>query len=61
MKDYARDNLTTYCGNPNCPFKDCKLHLNNIDKGAEYIRIIWVDGTCRRYITHLIERLSNKQ
>ena len=49
----------TYCANAQCPFTDCEKHLSRaLDayiNGQKLVSVAALDGTCRRYIAHLVE------
>lgn len=49
----------TYCANAQCPFADCERHLSHITgtyrDGQKLVSVAALDGTCRRYIAHLVE------
>ena len=49
----------TYCANAQCPFTDCERHLSRAleayRNGQKLVSVAALDGTCRRYIAHLVE------
>ena len=47
----------TYCINIVCPFKDCDRHLCRAQNKT--VSIAALDGTCRRYISYLVEVLGD--
>ena len=49
----------TYCINVSCPFKDCERHLSQLKGKDGDVSIAALDGTCRRYISYLVEVLDN--
>lgn len=53
----------TYCANSSCPFKDCERHLyalKDIEDKSRMISIANFDGTCRKYIGHVLDELAKK-
>lgn len=49
----------TYCINSNCPFTDCNKHLVNVkSKTNKYVYVASVDGTCRKYLSYLLDLVS---
>ena len=52
---------TTYCTNPNCPFKDCKHHFSRIrNLSDKQIKVAKLDAVCRQYIDYLLTQLENE-
>ena len=49
----------TYCMNMSCPFKDCDRHLCQVKNKNrnEMVSIAALDGTCRRYISYLVDEV----
>lgn len=51
----------TYCDNKECPFKDCFRHISNRPKLYKYLSIADYSGTCRRYITWLVNEVQKDE
>ena len=50
----------TYCINADCPFKDCDRHLCRLQRKDGKVSIAALDGTCRRYLSYLLEVIENE-
>lgn len=47
----------TYCLNWQCPFTDCERRSMNAPRDVP-VSCAYLDGTCRRYIEHVLEEVS---
>ena len=48
----------TYCMAPECPFKDCECHCENLRTQTGVVSIAYRAGTCRRYIGWLVNQVK---
>ena len=55
----------TYCINSVCPFTECERHPKKINKacrnGKGYVSVTSYDGTCREYISYLVDKAGRRQ
>lgn len=52
-------NDITYCINTDCPFSDCEKHFSRLQGKSGTVKIADFGGTCREYISYLVEMIDN--
>lgn len=52
----------TYCANEACPFKECDNHVSKAARfpPGTYVSVADFSGTCRRYISWLVDSERKK-
>lgn len=54
----------TYCDYAGCPIKSCERHPTKISKacidGRGYVSVANYAGVCRKYISHLVTEIEEK-
>ena len=52
----------TYCNNTSCPFESCERHLVHVKKfdkdKTKYVSVANFGGTCREYLSYLIDEVK---
>ncbi len=51
----------TYCAYVGCPLKSCDRHLCRCQNRNEYVSVCDFAPTCRKYLTYLLDEITNEQ